>query len=118
VLALLGWNPGTEQEVFSMEELIKVFAGTCRKIRLPVRPGQSQMVQSSLPCEQEHARADRIIPAGIEGRLPSDQFVSRVVELVKDRSDFVSQFWDQSHFFPAPSTLTWISEEEMEGRYS
>jgi glutamyl-tRNA synthetase len=36
MLALLGWNPGTEQEIFSMEELINAFSLDSREIRIQV----------------------------------------------------------------------------------
>ena len=52
MLALLGWNPGTEQELFSMDELIAdFFAGTRQQGRGTVQSRQGALVQCTV-----HAR--------------------------------------------------------------
>jgi len=53
-LALLGWNPGTEQEIFSMDELIKLFdISKCSKSGAKLRLSERNMVQSRIYPSQE-----------------------------------------------------------------
>jgi glutamyl-tRNA synthetase len=102
MLALLGWNPGTEQEIFSMDELIREFSiERVGKSGSRFDPGKIKWFNHhyliTKPVEELAGlfRKD-LINRGINA---DPGFISRVVELVKDRSDFVSNFWDQSHFF-------------------
>lgn len=102
MLALLGWNPGTEQEIFSMEELIKEFTiERVGKSGSRFDPGKIKWFNHhyliSKPVEELTALFQEILKN--RGIAAKDEFVNRVVAQVKDRSDFVSNFWDQSYFF-------------------
>ena len=59
MLALLGWNPGTDQEIFTLQELCDLFTLDRVEIRRKVRPGEDQMVQSQIPHRQARQRAGR-----------------------------------------------------------
>lgn len=110
LIALLGWNPGTEQELFSLEELTKLFAVE-RVIKSGARfnPDKAkwfnqeylrrrtdrQLAQEFRPLLREH---------GIQDEQFSDCYVETVVSLIKERAHFVNEFWDlSSFFFEAPS---------------
>ena len=105
MLALLGWNPGTEKEIFSMEELIREFSiERVGKSGSRFDPGKIKWFNHhylvSKSTEELIALFQEILIS--KGISAADAFVGRVVELVKDRSDFVSNFWDQSYFFFQP----------------
>jgi glutamyl-tRNA synthetase len=102
MLALLGWNPGTEKEIFTMEELIEEFSiDRVGKSGSRFDPGKIKWFNHhyliSKPVAELTARFREILKSkGIEA---DDDFIDRVVELVRDRSDFVSNFWEQAYFF-------------------
>jgi glutamyl-tRNA synthetase len=102
MLALLGWNPGTEQEVFSMEELIREFSlERVGKSGSRFDPAKARWFNHHYLVTKSNEELTELFQKVLKARDidAPDVFVSRVVELVKDRSDFVSQFWDQSSFF-------------------
>jgi glutamyl-tRNA synthetase len=102
VLALLGWNPGTEQEVFSMEELIQGFSlERVGKSGSRFDPAKAKWFNHHYLVSKSTAELTRLFQAELNRKEinASDEFISKVVELVKDRSDFVSHFWEQSFFF-------------------
>jgi len=105
MLALLGWNPGTEKEIFSMEELIEEFSiDRVGKSGSRFDPGKIKWFNHhylvSKPVAELTALYREILES--KGIDADDDFIDMVVELIKDRSDFVSNFWDQSHFFFQP----------------
>jgi len=105
MLALLGWNPGTEKEIFSLEELTHEFSiERIGKSGSRFDPGKIKWFNHhylvTKPTEELIAMFQEILKN--KGVVATDTFVGRVVELVKDRSDFVSNFWDQSSFFFQP----------------
>ena len=105
MLALLGWNPGTEKEIFSIEELINEFSiERVGKSGSRFDPAKIKWFNHyylvNKPMEELIAMFHVTLKS--KGIVASDAYVGRVVELVKDRSDFVSNFWDQSYFFFQP----------------
>jgi len=106
MLALLGWNPGTEQEIFSMDELIQVFsleriskAGARFDLEKAKWFNQHYLQQKSNRELAELFDKD-LKERGIQH--DSDQ-LEKIVALVKERAVFVSDFWEQSdYFFRAP----------------
>ena len=108
MLALLGWNPGTEQEFFSAEELAEVFS-----LDRVVKSGSrfdpekakwfnrhyfqqkpvSELVQQFKPVLAE------------KGVTASDDKIEKVVSEIRERCEFISDLWEQgSFFFTAPAT--------------
>jgi glutamyl-tRNA synthetase len=108
MLALLGWNPGTEQEIFSMEELISDFSiERVGKSGSRFDPGKIKWFNHHYLVTKPIAELSSLFREILKhkGIEADDDFIDRVVEQVKDRSDFVSDFWNQSHFFfLAPET--------------
>lgn len=102
-LALLGWNPGDDQEIMSMDELISKFSFEhCSKAgaKFDFEKGKwfnhkylQEMSDTDLaklfaPILAEHGHADADM-----------ETVARIVALVKGRINFVKDLWDQSKFF-------------------
>lgn len=108
LLALLGWNPGTDQEFFSLEELAEIFS-------------LERVVKSGSRFDPEKAKwfnkhyfqlktveelSDLFKPVLKEkGISASEDKIMKVVAEVKERCQFVSEIWEQgSFFFNIPET--------------
>lgn len=107
MLALLGWNPGTEQELMSLPELIRLFS--LDKIS---KSGAKFSLDKAKWFNHEYIlnkSADELYPyfeksLNEKGILCDAGYVKKVIELIKDRLNFVGDFWEQSHyFFVAPT---------------
>ena len=107
-LALLGWNPGTEQEVFSLDELVKAFdisrcskAGAKFDYKKGIWFNHEYILQKSAD-EIAQAFAPIVANNGIDASM---QRITKVVEMMKDRVNFVAELWPLcSFFFIAPQT--------------
>lgn len=101
-LALLGWNPGTNQEIMSMDELIQLFdLSKCNKAGAKfdfekgkwfnheyiMQKDNRELAELFMPVVKEH---------GIDASM--DKVVT-VVGLMKDRVSFVKDLWDTCKFF-------------------
>ncbi len=108
MLALLGWNPGTEQEIFSLPELIDAFSlervsksgarfqpdkARWFNAQYLHRMSDSQLASLYQPILREH---------GID---VSDEVAGKVAGIMKERASLVTDLWDlTSYFFIAPET--------------
>ena len=106
-LALLGWNPGTEQELFTMDELIKQFdiakcskAGAKFDYKKAVWFNHEYILRKS---DDEIAGLFAPIVAGNGVDEPMER-VRQVVAMMKDRVDFVKELWPLCSFFFIPPT--------------
>ncbi|MGA2405803.1 MAG: glutamate--tRNA ligase [Bacteroidales bacterium] len=108
MLALLGWNPGTEQEIFSMEELVKAFS-----IDRVGKSGSRFDPEKAKWFNHQYLKNKTNTQLAIEFReflRPHGYHVDIVrlealVELVKERVSFVKDIWEQTDFFfKAPET--------------
>ena len=104
-LALLGWNPGTEQELFSLEELVQSFdisrcskAGAKFDYKKGIWFNHEYLLRKS---PEEVAQLFAPIVAG-NGADASMQQITEVVRMMKDRVNFVSELWDLCSFFFFP----------------
>jgi len=108
VLALLGWNPGTEQEIFTMDELIREFSlERVGKSGSRFDPAKARWFNHHYLVSKSTRELTGLFQETLKnkGIGAKDPFVASIVDLVKDRSDFISQFWDHSFFFfEAPSS--------------
>lgn len=101
-LALLGWNPGTEQEILSMDELIRLFdLHRCSKAGAKFDYEKGKWFNHEyilLKSDEEIARL--FIPVLEENGIhaPFDRVVT-VVGLMKGRVSFVRELWEQCRFF-------------------
>ena len=102
MLALLGWNPGTEQEIFSMNQLIDQFAiDRVGKSGSKFDPEKAKWFNHKYLVEKTDDELAGLFMEILteKGISVEKDFVTKVVGLVKERSNFVSDFWDQSRFF-------------------
>ncbi|MDM8161254.1 glutamate--tRNA ligase [Labilibaculum sp. K2S] len=107
MLAFLGWNPGTEQEIFSMEELSQVFSlERVGKSGSKFDPEKTkwfnrQYLMTKSDEEIGILFTEQILKA--KGIDVDQETVNRVCGMVKDRVDFVSELWEHvNYFFEAP----------------
>lgn len=102
MLALLGWNPGTERELFSMDELIEEFSidrvgrSGARFDPEKARWFNHQYMQIQ-PLEKIAAEYVKLVQS--KGYSIDNQGAANLVEMVRERVDFVSELWYQTHFF-------------------
>ena len=135
LLAMLGWNPGTEQELFTLEELTGAFS-----LERVVKSGARFNAEKAKWYNKEYLRMKSVeeltglyipvleshgmqivdcpvcaITAGADmtetgadfgNRIFSRQYVERIVALIQERATFVADFWDiASYLFVAPTTF-------------
>lgn len=106
-LALLGWNPGTEQEMFTLDELVEQFDITkCSKAgaRFDYQKGiwfnHEYILRKS---NEEISKLFAPIVAG-NGIDESMERITKVVSMMKDRVNFVKELWPLCSFFFIPPT--------------
>lgn len=107
MLSLLGWNPGTEQEIFSMQELIDAFSlDRVSKAGARFQPDKAKWFNAqymhSLTAEEFAPLMQPILKAnGIE---VSDERAGKAAEIMKERMTLTTDMWDlTSFFFVAPA---------------
>ena len=107
-LAFLGWNPGTEQEIFNLDELINAFElEKVHKAGARFDPDKTKWYNHQyLQQKEDKELAARYMPMLVaQGINVEVDYVEKVVSLIKERASFVSEFWElSSFFFTAPST--------------
>ena len=113
-LALLGWNPGTEQEIFSLEELVSQFSlDRVNKSGARFDPDKTKWYNHQYLQQQDESQLAEQYQYELGKIADSKQLlfdldeerVKRIVPLIKERATFVSDFWDLSdYFFLAPET--------------
>ena len=106
-LALLGWNPGTEQELFSLDELVEQFdIAKCSKAgaRFDYQKGiwfnHEYILKKS---NEDIAQLFAPFVAGNGVDEPMER-VRQVVAMMKDRVNFVKELWPLCSFFFIPPT--------------
>ena len=106
MLALLGWNPGTEQEIFSMQELIDAFSlDRVSKSGARFQPDKAKWFNA----QYMHRKSDAELAALFQpilrehGVEVSDEIAGRAAGIMKERATFITDLWDlTSYFFIAP----------------
>ena len=133
LLAMLGWNPGTEQEHFSLEELVGAFSlerviksgarfnadkakwynkeylrmksvAELTEAYIPVLEAKGLQIVDCPACAL--TAGSQMTPSGadFENKIFSRQYVERIVALIQERATFVSDFWDIApYLFVAPT---------------
>ena len=103
MLALLGWNAGTEQEIFTKEELTEAFS-----LDRVSKGGAKFDFEKAKWFNHEWIKrmtAEELIPhispvLAHHGVIGTDhQYLIKVIDLVKDRLTFIEEFWEHSSFF-------------------
>ena len=100
-LAFLGWNPGTEQEIFSLDGLIEAFdLKKVNKSGARFDPDKTKWFNHYYMQEQHNDVLAEAFKSEHTQLAEIDvNYISLVVGLIKERAAFVSDFWGLSHFF-------------------
>ncbi len=108
ILALLGWNPGTEQEIFSMDELIKAFS-----LERIVKAGSRFDPEKAKWFNHQYLvkKSGDELAAWFTGELEQrdlgydSSYISKALDLVKGRAFLLTDLWEHSwFFFQSPSS--------------
>ncbi len=105
-LAFLGWNPGTEQELFSIEELIDAFSlERVNKSGARFDPEKTKWYNHQwLQRQPDLELAQFLKKEAIPATLANDSYLEKVISLIKERADFPEDLWSLgSYFFVPPS---------------
>lgn len=102
ILAFLGWNPGTEKELYSLDELVQDFDLTkVGKSGSKFDPQKASWYNHRYIQEKSIAEITGLyMPILKEKGIDAEQaYVEKVVDLVRRRAYFISELWEQSSFF-------------------
>lgn len=119
MLALLGWNPGTEQEIMSMDELIKLF-----NIEHISKNGAKFNLDKAKWFNHEYFQklGDEEVASYLEAQLKEHgisaehDYVVKVAGMMKERITFPSELWETCcYFFQAP---TEYNEKDVAKRWT
>jgi glutamyl-tRNA synthetase len=109
MLAFLGWNPGTEQEIFSLEELVAAFdLKRVNKAGAKFDPEKTKWFQQQYMQESPVALiADQFMTFLKDKNVTTtEEYTTHVVDLIKERAIFVEDLWTLgSYFFTAPTVF-------------
>jgi len=102
MLALLGWNPGTEQEIFSMDELVEAFS-----LERVGKSGSRFDPEKAKWFNHQYLQKKPVGALAMEFRevlrakgIQCDLVrLESLIALVKERVNFVKEIWDQTEFF-------------------
>jgi glutamyl-tRNA synthetase len=103
ILAFLGWNPGTEQEIFTLEQLSGIFSlEKVGKSGSKFDPDKArwynhQYLQMKTNEELAEKFSEILKKKGIE--VPGKSKLEKITGLVKERATFVHELWDHADFF-------------------
>ncbi|TMM58980.1 glutamate--tRNA ligase [Maribacter algarum] len=110
-LAMLGWNPGTEQELFSLSELVDTFSlERVNKSGARFDPDKTKWYNQQYLQERGDEELATLFSSELNDKeilflAKNGDWLKKVVSLIKERATFVSDFWGLSdYFFVAPTT--------------
>jgi glutamyl-tRNA synthetase len=103
-LALLGWNDGTEKELFSLEELENAFdLSRVHKAGAKFDPEKNKWFNHQYLVKKEDADLTEAFILELKKKSISTTLdvtkLEKIVSLIKERANFVSEFWELSDFF-------------------
>ena len=135
LLAMLGWNPGNDQEIFSLEELVAAFSlervvksgarfnadkakwynkeylrtqsvEELASLYIPALEEKGLQLVDCPACAITAGSAMTVTGADFENKIFSRQYIERIVALIQERATFVADFWDiASYLFIAPTSF-------------
>ena len=123
MLAMLGWNDGTEQEIFSLEELIekfsieKVHKGGAKFDFEKAKWFNHEWIKKSAVSSYKDQVKKIFEEKGLQ--ISDDSYFEKVLSLIKDRCTLLADFWEHSHFFfkapaeynTAPIQVKWSDDK-------
>ena len=113
ILALLGWNDGTDKELYSMDELIEAFTlDRVGKSGSRFDPEKARWFNHQyLIRKNDEELAKEFVKEygdkgnGVQAYRLGDEKIRKIISLVKERVNFVNELWSQCYyFFEAPAT--------------
>lgn len=117
MLALLGWNPGTEQELFTMQQLIDGFSlDRVSKSGARFQPEKARWFNAQYMHRKTDAELAEVLQPVLRahGIEVSDERAGRAAGLMKERATLTTDLWDlTSFFFTAPAEY----EEKQTKKY-
>ncbi len=132
LLAMLGWNPGNDEEIFSLEELVAAFslervvksgarfnadkakwynkeylrtksAAELARLYIPILESKGLQIVECPACALTAGSEMTSQGADFANKIFSVQYVEKIVALIQERASFVADFWDiASYLFVAP----------------
>ncbi len=135
LLAMLGWNPGNDEEIFSLEELVAAFslervvksgarfnadkakwynkeylrtksAAELAQLYVPILESKGLQVVECPACALTAGSEMTVQGADFENKIFSLGYVEKIVALIQERASFVADFWDiASYLFVAPTSF-------------
>ena len=107
MLSLLGWNPGTEQEIFSMQELIEAFSlDRVSKAGARFQPDKAKWFNAQYMHNLSDAELAPFMQPILKahGIEVSDEVAGKAAGIMKERMTLTTDMWDlTSFFFVAPT---------------
>lgn len=109
-LALLGWNDGTDQELFSLNELVEKFdLNRVHKAGAKFDPEKNKWFNHQYLQKQSDESLVNEFQKIVLGKTEKCDFsfveMTKIVGLIKERANFVSDFWELAdYFFEAPTS--------------
>ena len=107
MLAMLGWNPGDDREMFTIEELVEAFSlDKVQKAGAKFNPEKAKWYNREyLRLKSDEELAELFMPVLEEHGVKVDMdYVQDVISFTKERAVFVKDFWDiASYLFVAPT---------------
>ena len=109
-LALLGWNDGTEQEIFSLDELVQKFdLNRIHKAGAKFDPEKNKWFNHQYLIGKSDESLAKAFEKDVINRIGKCDFsfveMTKIVSLIKERAHFVNEFWDLAdYFFVAPTS--------------
>ena len=102
MMALLGWNPGDERELFSLDELTEEFSlERVSKSGAKFDPAKATWFNHQYLVKMDNeSLAEMLLPITVEkGVLVESDQLAKAIGLVKERANFVKDLWSQLDFF-------------------
>lgn len=102
MLAFLGWNPGTPQEIFSLDGLVEAFSlDRVGKSGSKFDPEKTKWYNQQYLREKSGEELAQLLKPSLSFDV-SDEFLAGVCELMKERASFIQEMLDDDYFFEAP----------------
>lgn len=101
-LALLGWNDGTDKEIYTLEELVEAFdLNRIHKAGAKFDPEKNKWFNHQYLIKQNDEDLAKAFTPILEskGISTTPDVTTKIVSLIKERASFVSEFWDLADFF-------------------
>ncbi len=102
ILAFLGWNPGDEREIMTLTELVEEFS-----LERVSKSGARFDPEKAKWYNHKHLQLkdNELLVSDFKALLSeknievNDKLISEIIPLIKERANFIADFWENSHFF-------------------